>query len=154
VTVEVAWARGLRAQSPVGVREVRRAVNAALEHGERAGTPLSIAFVDDAEIARLHAEWFGDPSPTDVISFELDDGGDGPAGELYVSLECALRVARERGVEPARETLLYVVHGTLHLCGFDDTTARGRARMRKAEALVLARVARSSRSRARRSHPA
>jgi probable rRNA maturation factor len=75
-----------------------------------------------------------------VISFDLGDEP-GPAGELYVSLECALRVAQARGLDQAGEVLLYVVHGALHLCGFDDHDPRDRARMRKAEARVLARLA-------------
>jgi probable rRNA maturation factor len=146
VTVAVAWARGLRSRCPIGAREIAAAVEAALAHGRRAGASISVAIVGDAEIARLHARWFDDPTPTDVISFELGEEG-GPAGELYVSLDTALRVAQRRGLDPAREVLLYAVHGTLHLCGFDDTSARERTRMRAAEATVLERIARSRRTR-------
>jgi probable rRNA maturation factor len=140
LSVSVAWARGWKRKSPVGEREIEAAAREALAHGGRETLALSIAIVDDAQIAALHGRWFDDPTPTDVISFDLGDEP-GPAGELYVSLECALRVARARGLDEARELLLYVVHGALHLCGFDDHEPRDRARMRKAEARVLARLA-------------
>jgi probable rRNA maturation factor len=140
LSVSVAWARGCKRRSPVGEREIEAAARAALLHGGREELALSVAIVDDARIAELHGRWFDDPTPTDVISFDLGDEP-GPAGELYVSLECALRVARERGGDPARELLLYVVHGALHLCGFDDIEPRDRARMRRAERTVLSQLA-------------
>ena len=117
------------------------AVEAALAHGGRAGIPLSIVFVDDARIAELHGEWFDDPTPTDVISFDLgEDDAAGPAGELYVSAERARAEAAQRGLSPRRELALYVVHGVLHLCGFDDHDPLERSRMRDAEAAVLAEL--------------
>ncbi len=117
--------------------EVRRAVNAALDEGGRKGIALSVVFVGDRELCRLHEERLGDPSATDVLAFDLGEGG-GPAGELYVSAERARAVARERGLSPERELALYVVHGCLHLCGHDDTAPRARARMRATERRVLA----------------
>lgn len=118
-------------------RAVREAVRAAREHGGRRELGLSIAFVTDRALARLHARFFGDPSPTDVITFDLSDEIEGPAGEVCVSAECARKRSRARGVEFERELLLYVVHGVLHLCGFDDRTAADRTRMRAAELVVM-----------------
>ena len=137
MTAEVAWSPA--AGEPVLTDgEVRAAVQAALEHGGRAGALISVVLVDDANLARMHAEWLGDGSPTDVISFDLGEDQPGPAGELYVSAERARAVAAERGQDPRRELALYVVHGTLHLCGFDDREPDERERMRAAEARVLA----------------
>jgi probable rRNA maturation factor len=132
--VEVAW---LVDGHPLADEAVVAAVRAALAHGERAGLSLSVVFTDDDELARMHEEWLGDPSVTDVISFDLGEDGGGAAGELYVSVDRAREVAAERGVAVARELALYVVHGTLHLCGFDDVDDDDRARMRSAEASVL-----------------
>ena len=50
-------------------------------------------------------------------------------------------MARERGVTAERELLLYVVHGVLHLCGFDDHEEEDRSRMRAAERVVMERIA-------------
>jgi len=135
--VSIAW-DGLRAWCDDAT--IRRAVRAALEHGGRADLALGIVFVRDRALAALHGRHLGDASPTDVITFDLSDDYEGPTGELYVSAECARRVARERGAAPRRELLLYVVHGALHLCGFDDHRRADRAAMRRAEADVLARL--------------
>jgi probable rRNA maturation factor len=143
VTVRIAWASRLRRPRGLGDARIRRAVEAALAHGGRPELELGIVFVDDPDLARMHAEWLDDPAPTDVITFDLGDEGGGPGGELYVSTERARAVARERGLDPIREHLLYVVHGALHLCGFDDHERRDRARMRAAERKVLAKIERA-----------
>ncbi|MDP6538507.1 MAG: rRNA maturation RNase YbeY [Planctomycetota bacterium] len=115
----------------------RAAVEAALRHGGRWPASVDVVFVDDRTIGELHGRFLGDPSPTDVIAFDLGDDG-GVEAEIYVSVECARRVAAERGLPVARELALYAVHGALHLCGFDDVDDVQRAAMRAAEASVLA----------------
>ncbi len=111
---------------------VRRVAAAARRFGGRPDLPVSLLLTDDAEIAALHGEFLGDPTPTDVITFPLDDGV-----EIVVSVECARREARARGHAIRAELALYVVHGVLHVCGYDDIEARDRARMRAAERAVL-----------------
>jgi probable rRNA maturation factor len=110
-----------------------RVVAAALRHEGRTSMPVSLLLADDREIARLHARFLGDPSRTDVISFEMDG-----AADIAVSVECARREAARRGHSIRAELALYVVHGILHACGHDDVRARDRARMREAERAVLA----------------
>ena len=116
---------------------VRAAARRALEHGGRPDLPLDVILTDDATLAELHGRCLGDPSPTDVMSFDLGDEQLGPQGEVYASVDRARDVARRRGVAPARELALYVVHGTLHLCGFDDLDDDARRAMRAAERAVL-----------------
>lgn len=129
----IAWrVRGRLLPDP----EVRRILRAALRHGKRPGLELSVVFLGDAALARLHRRWLRDGSRTDVITFDLSDANS-QAGELCISASCARRVARERGVDPRRELALYLVHGALHLCGHDDRAPRARARMRRAETAVL-----------------
>lgn len=132
--IEVAWLPG--GPRLLSDAEVRRVARAALRHGKRPGLSLSVVFVDDPTLARLHAEHLDDPSPTDVMAFDLGEDG-GAAGELYVSVDRARAEARRRDLSPDRELALYVVHGCLHLCGFDDHGERPRRRMRRAERTVL-----------------
>ena len=131
--ITVAWSAepGLASDA-----ELARAAELALRHGERSGEVLSLVIVTDEELADLHERFLDDPSPTDVISFDLGEGP-GPMGEVYVSIDRARAVAEERGIDAAQELLLYVVHGTLHLCGFDDHEDVERVRMQAAEDVVM-----------------
>lgn len=134
MTVQVTWCVAAR---PLDDAAVEAAVDAALAYGGRAGVDVDVVLVDDPTLAALHARFLGDPSPTDVMSFDLGDGG-GPVGEVYVSVDRATAVAADRGVAVGRELALYLVHGTLHLCGHDDHEDEDRAAMRAAERAVLA----------------
>ena len=98
---------------------------------------IDVVMVDDPTLAALHARFLGDPTPTDVMAFDLGHEGGGPEGEIYVSLDRARAVAAARGADVARELALYLVHGALHLCGFDDHAEAERERMRAAETSVL-----------------
>lgn len=135
MTVQVNWCV---AERPIDDAAVVSAVAAALAHGGRPAIDVDVVLVDDPTLCELHARFLGDPSPTDVMSFDLGEDGGGPAGELYVSVDRARAVAEARGVRVARELALYLVHGTLHLCGHDDHSDDERAVMRAAEREVLA----------------
>ena len=80
---------------------------------------LSVAFLDDAELARIHADFLDNPAPTDVITFP-GDPVDGSAGEICVSVDQAILEAEERNLSFAKELSLYLIHGWLHLVGYDD----------------------------------
>ena len=103
---------------------------------------LSIAFVDDAGIAKIHSNFMDDPNPTDVITFPADAAMES-AGEIIVSVDHARRRASELGEPFSRELSLYLIHGWLHLAGFDDRNDSDRARMQIAEQLALELVDRA-----------
>lgn len=112
---------------------------------------LSLVFVTDEELAQLHAQFLDDPSITDVITFE-GNSVLGTAGEICVSADAALRQTTGAGAprkaknSPAKnhqaafsaELTLYVVHGWLHLAGFDDLQPAKKRVMRRAEARSMA----------------
>lgn len=114
---------------------LRRVVRAALEYGGRPDLPVSLLLCDDPAIAAIHERFLGDATPTDVISFEIDGGA-----EIVVSVATAAREARQREHARDAEVALYVAHGLLHLCGYDDGTRKQRAQMRVAERAVLAAI--------------
>ena len=104
---------------------------------------LSLSLVGDREMGRIHGEFSGDASPTDVLAFPLEGPGvpDAafPAAEVVVSVETAVREARARGLRPRTEVLLYAVHGILHLRGEDDhDPVRARRMDRRTVALLRA----------------
>lgn len=104
---------------------------------------VSLHFVEGEEIGRLHAEYFDDPSITDCISFPID-GPDTPyrvLGEVFVCPEVAVDYAAHHKENPLKETALYVVHGLLHLFGYDDIKEKERRQMKKKESELMSYLA-------------
>jgi len=134
-------------QRPLDERRAEAAVRSALEEARSAVTDgrISLAVVDDATIARLHEEYLQQSDPTDVLSFALEQGEGCLEGEVVVSAETAARRAPEFGFEAEDELLLYVVHGCLHLVGYDDASPEQRAEMRRREQSALKRLGIESR---------
>ena len=104
-------------------------------YGGPAGAALEVVLMGGAEHTALHAEFLDDPTPTDVMAFPYDE--DDLHGEVLVNLDMAHKQAAQRGLDVRAEAELYVVHGVLHLLGFDDRDDASRARMRDAEREVL-----------------
>ncbi|MDP6385626.1 MAG: rRNA maturation RNase YbeY [Planctomycetota bacterium] len=133
MTISVAWDVEPR---PLADVDIQAAAHAAAVHGGQPELELAIVLVDEEFLCDLHLRFLDDPSSTDVITFDLGEGP-GPEGEVYVSVDRAREVSTARGTSLRRELALYVVHGVLHLCGFDDQTDRDRIEMRAAECAVL-----------------
>jgi probable rRNA maturation factor len=103
-----------------------------------AGANLSVTIVDNPTIHRINRDHLQHDCPTDVISFPLsDEDGDALAGELVISAEMACQIAKELGERPEDELGLYLVHGLLHLCGYDDHDDDDIRAMRSREQAVL-----------------
>jgi probable rRNA maturation factor len=125
---------------PVDRRRMREVVRAVLEGEGVAEADVSLAFVDDATIHRLNRQYLGHDEPTDVLSFPLGEAGGKLAGELVVGAFVAREQAAARGHDVQAELTLYVIHGLLHLCGFDDHDPAGAAAMRARERHYLRRL--------------
>ena len=87
-------------------------------------------------MGRVHADFLNDPAPTDVITFE-GDAALGSAGEICVCADVARDYAALHGGRFSRELLLYLVHGYLHLAGYDDLQPAVKRRMRAAETRAM-----------------
>jgi probable rRNA maturation factor len=85
--------------------------------------------ISDRRIAVLHRQFLGQPGPTDVLTFQH--------GEIFISVETARRQARAFGNSLMRELELYIIHGLLHLQGFDDQTPGEARKMRAAQEKIL-----------------
>jgi probable rRNA maturation factor len=108
------------------------------EAGFTAGS-LSIAVVDDPTIHELNRQFLAHDYPTDVLSFLLEQQGQRIEGEVVASADTARRTAEQLGLPPEDELLLYVIHGTLHIVGHDDSEDEQRSAMRAAERSCLAK---------------
>jgi len=117
---------------PVNVARLRQFAGTAAADFQS----LSIVLVGDAEMARLNLRYHAVTGTTDVLSFDYGAGH----GELIISVAQAVAQARHYHTTPSRELALYVVHGILHLQGYDDLTSDKRRRMRAAERRLLDRL--------------
>ena len=99
--------------------ELRRLVDALLREEARTDAEISIILCDRAQHAELHRTFLGHDHPTDVLAFPLG-GADTIEGEVYVDLDTARDRHSEFDCDFEVEVARYVVHGVLHLLGFDD----------------------------------
>lgn len=93
---------------------------------------VEITLISDETIAEVHEEFLDDPTPTDVITFHH--------GEILVSRETAEREATEYGKTADEETLLYGIHGLLHLNGHTDLEEPERGSMHRIQEDILSRI--------------
>jgi probable rRNA maturation factor len=122
-------------------RALARAIATLDEHAEdfRGGCPsgeLSFVFLTDAALAQLHADFMNDPTTTDVITFEGNMEA-GFAGDICVSVDTAAAYAKKNRHDFSAELTLYLVHGWLHLAGYDDLKPAKKRLMRRAEARAI-----------------
>ncbi len=125
---------------------LKRVLNRALQYLDTIqdrlvsiGANLNVVLVNDAAIATLNRKFHGTDGPTDVLSFGYSQSP--ITGELVVSVEHALTQAKQFHSEPSRELVLYVLHGILHLFGYDDRSKPQRRAMRAMERRLLNRLA-------------
>jgi probable rRNA maturation factor len=91
---------------------------------------INIIFISDARIAWLHRKYMSIKGPTDVITFHH--------GEVFISVETAANQAKKFGTSFEYELELYIVHGLLHLCGFEDVSDKGRREMQRLQERLVA----------------
>ena len=119
-------------------RFAAKAVRHCLQSRKRKQTDLRklpkifVCLISDRRMSRLHREFLSQTGPTDVITFHH--------GEIFISVEMARRHARMFGHSVVRELQLYIVHGLLHLHGFDDRTPDEAHKMEKIQEKILNRA--------------
>ena len=90
---------------------------------------IFIWLISDRRMGLLHRRFLGQSGPTDVLTFQH--------GEIFISVDTARRHARAFGNSLLRELKLYIVHGLLHLHGFDDQTPAEARKMKSAQEKIL-----------------
>ncbi|HPH02491.1 MAG TPA: rRNA maturation RNase YbeY [Spirochaetota bacterium] len=137
-TVQIRSDKGIH---PVDKRLVRRLALAILKHLQAEDAELSVYLCSTETIHGLNRDWRGKDRPTDVLSFPQDclDGPiSGPLGDIVLSTDVAVAQAAREGVTYESELLRLLVHGALHLVGYDHETGRPEAvRMRTEEKRIL-----------------
>lgn len=119
-------------------RLLRLAAQVLQEMHVHPDTDLGITFVDEAAIEQLHVEWMGEPGPTDVLSFPMDELRPGRAGEetpagllgdVVICPQVAAAQATAAGHDTAHELQVLLTHGMLHLLGYDHAEPAEEAEM-------------------------
>lgn len=108
-----------------------------LAHLPRGVEQINIRLLDDAGMSELHQQWKGLEGPTDVLSWFHSSNEEPIEADLAIGIEVARREAGQRGHPVRQELLLYMVHGILHGCGFDDLDPAAADRMHAEEDRIL-----------------
>jgi probable rRNA maturation factor len=125
-------------------RFIRRLVLEVLGIIKRRGMgSLEVVFLSDKAIRPLNRKYRGKDRATDVLSFNIasgEFGEDGFFGEIFISTDTAVKNCAIYGTRLEEEIALYVIHGILHLFGYEDYTKDARARMSRKQEKVLERL--------------
>jgi probable rRNA maturation factor len=97
---------------------------------------IAIVFTHNRSIRKMNREFLKHDYVTDVIAFPLGEDG-GVEGEIYINLDAARKQAREYGVTYTQESRRLLIHGALHLLGYNDTTVRRKKKMSEREDIYL-----------------
>ena len=115
---------------PVDVEGWQHFTNRALKSTSNETSDVTIAFVSDRHMRELNRQWRGKTGTTDVLSFpagkdEFANPDGSNLGDVVISLEQATRQAKEHGLSLDEEIAQLILHGLLHLCGYDHETDNG-----------------------------
>lgn len=126
---------------PLEFQRLKDAARAVFEGEGVRACKVTLAFVDNPHIHRLNKQFLEHDEPTDVLTFPYTDSGAKVLeGEVVIGYEVAKEYAADRGHDANLELLLYAIHGSLHLCGYDDADDAGAAEMRAKEREYLANL--------------
>ena len=124
----------------ISTRSIKQAAQATLKHQSAEGE-LTIVLTDDARLKKLNRNYLGVDAATDVLSFPASEAdpetGTRYLGDILISIPRADQQARSAGHSLESEVQLLVIHGVLHLLGYDHADAEEKANMWKVQAEVL-----------------
>jgi len=132
---------------PISADSVQNAVSFLLEGNNIECEEMAVHFVGKKRISSLHNQFFDDPTTTDCITFPVDPLLNGKCsflGEVFICPQTAKEYVLKHGGDLYEEITLYVVHGFLHLLGYDDQTEKQRKQMRSLEKKWLLALAKNN----------
>lgn len=138
IELEVNVLREYSIDEPGSARIEAIVAGALAAEGADGDWSVAVVLVDDAEIQRLHRDFMAIDEPTDILTFPYDpefNGGIG--GDLVISVDTAREQGADHGNTVAQEIEFLIVHGVLHLLGWDDTDPNDRARMLARQTEIL-----------------
>ena len=124
---------------------VKKWAEKALVELKKEKAELSVLLVDDAQIKKLNYQYRQENTPTDVLAFRMGEGrfssfNSGLLGDVVISPERAKAQAKRFSNSLEREICLYLIHGILHLTGYQDETEASKRRMEKKQEEILKQI--------------
>ncbi|HOX55026.1 MAG: rRNA maturation RNase YbeY [Candidatus Omnitrophica bacterium] len=133
----------LQNKIPIPKKKILSKTKKILKLQNKVAANLSVVFVNDHLIKKLNKKFLRKNRPTDVMAFDLKDKNEHTSsinGEIVISTETAVRNSKIYKTKQYDELLLYVIHGVLHLCGFNDHKKQETKLMRKREQYILQKI--------------
>lgn len=119
----------------LNIKTLKKKIRAICDDISLNAKSVTVVFVTDDYLTEMHAHYLNDPDKTDVITFNLGD--DEIEGEIYISHERAGEHAGRFGVSFDEEVFRLIIHGLLHLAGFNDLEDEQRVVMKESENSLL-----------------
>lgn len=121
------------------LKEVKRFLDKVIRDEGRVPGDLLFILSDDESVLNINREFLKHDSYTDVIAFD-DSVGEIVSGEIYISIDTVRKNAREYGCSIREETVRVMIHGLLHLCGYDDIQEKDRKIMLMKQELLVEQI--------------
>ena len=121
------------------LKEVKRFLDKVIRDEERVPGDLLFILSDDESVLNINREFLKHDSYTDVIAFD-NSVGEVVNGEIYISIDTVRKNAREYGCSIMEETVRVMIHGLLHLCGYDDIHEKDRKIMLMKQELLVEQI--------------
>lgn len=130
--IEVKFGKGVY---PIRIGWIKRIVDGTLRLEKKQNRSVSVLVTNNRQIRMINKRYLSHDYATDVISFGLDESD--CLGDLAVSAQMARGVAAELGISFKEELARYLVHGTLHLLGYDDKNSKDKKKMHTRQEKIL-----------------
>lgn len=141
IALEVNVVRKTPVVEPIDARIEAIVHQALAAEGADGEWVIAVVFVDDAEMREMHRAFMNIDEPTDIMTFPSDPDSEGiTGGDLVISRDTAAAHAIDQGHSTAVELEFLIVHGMLHLLGWDDASESDRAAMLARQSEILAEM--------------
>lgn len=135
----------LQKKIPVATKKIREAILKALQTEKIKKTgQVNLFFVSDTKIRELNLRYRKENNATDVLVFDISHAPNHLLVDIFISADTAKRNARLFKSSLQNEIYLYVIHGILHLVGYDDRSLRQRKEMERKQQYILATLKNAS----------
>jgi len=120
--------------------DVEHYAHSVCSHLNLSEVELDLTFINGDKMIEMNTQYKNHHYDTDILTFDLSDEDGHTHGDIYISVTEAKKNAQDYGQALDRELKLYIIHGILHLLGYDDTTEEDKAEMDAAQMAILEAV--------------